>query len=59
MLKWHKMPDDVRVRGFAANNVVFLDVETLITFLITLCFGLCSVELMLCSLLLVSAYSRF
>lgn len=34
------MPDDIRARpfGFSPNNIVFLDVETLITFLITLCF---------------------
>lgn len=41
------MPDDIRARpfGFSPNNIVFLDVETLITFLITLCF-LCAMYIL-------------
>lgn len=41
------MPDDIRARpfGFSPNNIVFLDVETLITFLITLCF-LCAMDIL-------------
>lgn len=46
------MPDDIRARpfGFSPNNIVFLDVETLITFLITLCF--------LCAMLYFTFYTK-